>query len=190
MSGKSGETERKRFVFPGEMLGVIEEFLPGQGTYVKNGNIYSSATGYLRLDKVNKEAQVDSKARKPIVPKKGDIVIGRVSVVQDKTMTIKIFQIGDKVLDNYFTGVMHVSNACKSYVKKLFDVFKVGDIVRSKVISTMNREFHLTTEGRDFGVLRSRCSKCGDKLVLRDRRLRCPSCNRSEKRKVASDYGE
>ncbi|MBS7659300.1 hypothetical protein KEJ28_01220 [Candidatus Bathyarchaeota archaeon] len=29
-----------RFVLPGDLLGVIEEFIPNSGTYVENGNIY------------------------------------------------------------------------------------------------------------------------------------------------------
>lgn len=182
--------ESEKFIFPGERLGVIEEFLPGQGTYVENGNIYSATTGYLQLDKINKEAQVHSRVRTPLIPKNGDIVIGHVSSVQDKTMSIDIFQIDDKIINTSFRGVMHVSNTSQSYVKTLFDVFKVGDVVRSKVMSTMNRVFHLTTQGNDLGVIQAACSRCGDQLVIRNRRLRCPSCHISASRKLASDYGE
>jgi len=179
-----------KFVFPGERLGVIEEFLPRRGTYVEDGNIYSSTTGYLLLDIQSKEILVHSKARKPIIPRKGDTVVGRVSSVQDKTLSAKIFQIDDKMLSGSFTGIMHVSDASRDYTKTLFDIFKVGDILRAKVISTTNREFHLTTQGNDLGVLQASCSHCGQQLLLKNRRLRCISCDRSEIRKVASDYGE
>jgi len=182
--------ESDKFIFPGERLGVIEEFLPGQGTYVEEGNIYSATTGYLQLDKINKEAQVHSQVRTPLIPKKGNIVIGHVSSVSDKTMSIDIFQIDDKIINTSFTGVMHISNTSQSYVKTMFDVFKVGDVVRSKVMSTMNREFHLTTQGNELGVIQAACSRCGDQLIIRNRRLRCPSCQVSEIRKLASDYGE
>jgi exosome complex component CSL4 len=182
--------ESEKFIFPGERLGVIEEFLPGQGTYVENGTIYSATTGYLHLDKINKEAQVHSQVRVPLVPKKGDIVIGHVSSVQDKTMSIDIFQIDDKVINTSFKGVMHVSDTSQAYVKTLFDVFKVGDVVRSRVMSTMNREFHLTTQENGLGVIKAACSRCGSQLIIQNRRLRCPSCHISERRKLASDYGE
>jgi exosome complex component CSL4 len=139
---------------------------------------------------INKEAQVHSQVRVPLVPKKGDIVIGHVSSVQDKTMSIDIFQIDDKVINTSFKGVMHVSDTSQAYVKTLFDVFKVGDVVRSRVMSTMNREFHLTTQENGLGVIKAACSRCGSQLIIQNRRLRCPSCHISERRKLASDYGE
>jgi len=182
--------EGDKFIFPGERLGVIEEYLPGQGTYVEEGNIYSATTGYLSLDRINKEAQVHSQVRTPLIPKKGNIVIGHVSNVSDKTMSIDIFQIDDKIINTSFTGVMHISNTSQSYVKTMKDVFKAGDVVRSKVMSTMNREFHLTTQERELGVIQAACSRCGEQLIIRNRMLRCSSCRVSEGRKLASDYGE
>ena len=112
-------SESEKFIFPGERLGVIEEFLPGQGTYVENGTIYSATTGYLHLDKINKEAQVHSQVRTPLIPKNGDIVIGHVSSVQDKTMSIDIFQINDKTSNTSFRGVMHVSNTSNCLLEYL-----------------------------------------------------------------------
>lgn len=179
-----------KFVFPGERLGVIEEFLPGRGTYVEEGNIYSSTLGYLRLDKVRKEAHVQSKAKILLTPKQGDVVIGQVTSVQEKTMSIKMFQINEKAVDSEFVGVMHISNASRSYVKSLSGVFKFGDIIRARIISTLNNEYHLTTQGTDLGLLLSACSHCGSQLVLSNRRLRCPSCHKSERGVIASDYGE
>jgi len=182
--------EGAKFVFPGERLGVIEEFLPGRGTYVEEGNIYSSTSGYLLLDKVRKEAQVQSKARTPLTPRPGDVVIGQVTSVQDKTMSIKMFQINDKVMQNEFVGVMHISNVSRSYVKSLSNVFKLGDLIRARVISTLNNEYHLTTQENHLGVLLSACSQCGSRLVLKNRRLICPSCHKGERSVIAADYGE
>ena len=44
-----------RFISPGERLGVIEEFLPGQGTFIENGVIYASIVGMLLNDQLNKK---------------------------------------------------------------------------------------------------------------------------------------
>jgi exosome complex component CSL4 len=182
--------EGAKFVFPGERLGVIEEFLPGRGTYVEEGNIYASTSGYLRLDKVQKEAHVQSTARTPLTPRPGDVVIGQATSVQDKTMAIKLFQINDMVMSNQFVGVMHISNVSRSYVKSLSDVFKFGDLIRARVISTLNNEYHLSTQGNNLGVLLSACSHCGSQLVLKNRRLNCPSCHKGERSVIAADYGE
>ncbi len=177
--------ENKQYVFPGERLGVIEEFIPGTGTYVENGNIYSSSLGYLSRDEINKEIGILPLTKSPILPKENDIVIGRVEYLHDKTLTIKISQINDHPVASSFTGVMHISNATRAYTKTMFDIYNEGDLIRAKVLSIMNNENHLTTEDRSFGVLESHCSQCGNKLQIVKQRLRCPVCKISERRKIA-----
>ena len=34
--------EKDQLVYPGQFIGVIEQFLPGQNTYVEEASIYSS----------------------------------------------------------------------------------------------------------------------------------------------------
>ena len=41
-------------VLPGDRLGVVEEFLPGLGTYEDGGTIYANFTGTARIDNKNK----------------------------------------------------------------------------------------------------------------------------------------
>jgi exosome complex component CSL4 len=180
--------EDKEYIFPGERLGVIEEFIPGMGTYVEDGYIYSSALGYLSRDEINKEIGIHSLTKSPILPQVNDIVIGRVEYIHDKTLTIQITQINDHPVSSGFTGVMHISNATRSYTKTMFDIFNVGDLIRARVISIMNNENHLTTEERSFGVIESYCTQCGSKLKIVRQRLRCPICKVSERRKIAFDY--
>jgi exosome complex component CSL4 len=178
----------KQYVFPGERLGVIEEFIPGTGTYVEDGNIYSSSLGYLSRDEINKEIGIRPATKSPILPKENDIVIGRVEYIHDKTLTIKISQINNHPVTSSFSGVMHISNATRSYTQTMFDIFSVGDLIRAKVLSVMNNENHLTTEDRSFGVLESYCSQCGSALHAVKRRLRCPVCKASAQRKIALDH--
>lgn len=179
--------ESKQYVFPGERLGVIEEFIPGTGTYVEDGCIYSSSLGYLSRDEINKEIGIHPITKSPILPKENDIVIGRVEYIHDKTLTIKISQINNHPVTSSFSGVMHISNASRSYTATMFDIFNMGDLIRAKVLSVMNNENHLTTDDRSFGVLESYCSQCGNVLHVVKRRLRCPICKISERRKIALD---
>ena len=51
------------FVVPGDYLGVIEEFLPGRGTYIDDGNIHSSTTGHLLLDSNTRQISVYQKTK-------------------------------------------------------------------------------------------------------------------------------
>jgi exosome complex component CSL4 len=125
-----------------------------------------------------------------LTPNEGNLVLGIVKSVRDKNLTLKIVQIEDKPLYTYFDGVMHISDVSEGYVKTMLDAFKVGDIVRAKVISTKNREIHLTTQGSELGVIQAKCSLCGHSLILDKNNLRCPQCNRARWRKIAYDYGK
>jgi len=184
--------ERKAgaFVYPGEQLGVIEEFLPGAGTYIENGEIYSSGTGRLSLDFNRKEISITAQTHLPRIPKADSVVVGLVVAASEKTATIKIEQLDDKELDIPFSGIMHVSDVSRTYVKNLTDALKVGDIVRAKVISTKNREFHLTIREDMLGVIKAICVICGQTLTQQRNGLRCPNCGEIARRKTAADYGK
>ena len=185
------ESGRKsgQFVVPGDRLGVIEEFMPGSGTYVEAGVIHSQVTGRMLLDKLNKKVSIYPLIHGVSVPKVGSIVMGQVSNVQSKSATLRISKIGKKFLSGNFTGILHISDASPDYVEIMYDVCKPGDIMRAKVISTMNRTHHLSTSENNLGVTYAFCSQCGHVLTLRRRGLQCPECGEVEKRKIASDYG-
>ena len=142
-----GEGGRKsgQFVVPGDRLGVIEEFVPGLGTYVEAGVIHSKVTGYALLDKLNKKVSVYPLIHGVSVPKVGSIVVGQVSDVQSKSATLRISKIGKKIISGAFTGILHISDVSPDFVEIMYDVCKPGDIMQAKVISTMNRTHHLST---------------------------------------------
>jgi exosome complex component CSL4 len=190
----SGQALSKRksgqLVVPGDKLGVIEEFEPGPGTYVEGGTIYSLATGRELMDMLNKKVSVYPGTRVSSVPKVGSIVTGQVSEVQSKQATVRIFQVANRVLSGFFTGLLHISDVSPRYVESMYDVCKAGDIIRVKVISDKNRVFHLSTNDKDLGVLYAFCSRCGHVLSFRRFRMRCPACDNVERRKTAQDYGK
>jgi len=181
---KSGQ-----FTAPGDRLGVIEEFVPGSGTYVEEGTIHSKTVGYTLLDMENRKVSVYPLSQAVSVPKVGSIVVGQVLDTQNKTAMLRIFQIGNKMLSGVFSGVLYISDASASYVDSMFDVCKTSDIVRAKVVSKANRTFHLSTAEGDFGVICAFCSQCGHMLSLKAQKMQCPQCGKIEKRKVSSYYG-
>ena len=71
MSLKSPEQKTGRLVVPGERLGVIEEFIPDAGTYVKDGVIYSKIVGRALVDLLNKRVSVYPLVNSELVPKVG-----------------------------------------------------------------------------------------------------------------------
>lgn len=180
---KSGQ-----FTAPGDRLGVIEEFMPGSGTYVEEGTIHSKTIGYTLLDMMNRKVSVYPLNQTANFPKVGSTVIGQVLDTQSKTAMIRIFQIGKKMLSGVFSGVLYISDAASSFVDTMFDVCKTGDIVKAKVVSKANRTFHLSTAENDLGVIYAFCSQCGHMLSLKGQKMQCPQCGKIEKRKISSDY--
>jgi len=189
-SGQASKRKSGQLVVPGERLGVIEEFEPGPGTYVEEGTIYSLTTGRALMDILNKKVSVYPGIKASGVPKVGSAVVGQVSEVQSKQAVVRIFQVGNRVLSGFFSGLLHISDVSPRYVESMYDVCKAGDIIRAQVISDKNRVFHLSTNDKDLGVVYAFCSRCGHVLSLRRLRMRCPECGNFERRKPAQDYGK
>ena len=190
MSSQSSGRKSSQFVLPGERLGVIEEFIPDAGTYVKDGVIYSKVVGRALLDLLNKRVSVYSLVHEARVPKVGSIVLGQVSNVQTQNAGVRIFKIDKKQLSGFFTGVLHISDVQLRYVESMFNVCKPGDIIRAKVISEKNKVYHLSTKDKNLGVVYAFCSRCGYMLELKRQGMHCPRCGKIEKRKTALDYGK
>lgn len=190
MNSHSPKQKSGQFVLPGERLGVIEEFVPDAGTYVKNGVIYSGVVGRALLDFLNKRVSVYPLVHGARVPKVGSTVLGQVSNVQTQNANVRIFKIGQKNLSGFFTGILHISDVQLRYVDSMFDVCKPGDVIKAKVISEKNMVYHLSTKDKNLGVIYAFCSHCGYMLELKRQGMRCPRCGKFEKRKTALDYGK
>lgn len=188
MALKSSKRESGQIVLPGELIAVIEEFIPDTGTYVKDGAIYSSAVGRTLLDLLNKRVHVHSLIHRVRVPEVDDVVLGQVSKVQKQNASIRIYQINEDQLSNFFTGLLHISDVQSEYVDSMFDICKPTDIIRGKMVSKKNGTYHLSTKGRNLGVVFAFCSACGHMLDQKQRRMHCNQCGRIEKRKTAPDY--
>lgn len=180
-----------KFVMPGDFLGTAEEFIPGPGAYEEGGKIYSSVTGIATLDTTHKQASVSSNVPEPPVLKKGDIVIGLVEDVREQSADVQIVMSRgheDRALPLPDYGTIHISQTSSSYVRQLSSEFKVGDIVRAKVLDVKRGPIRLSTSGPDFGVIFATCSNCHSPLELEGNKLRCPNCGNLESRKLAKDY--
>jgi exosome complex component CSL4 len=190
MSLKSPEQKSGRLVVPGERLGVIEEFIPDSGTYVKDGVIYSKIVGRALLDLLNKRVSVYPLVNGELVPKVSSVVIGQIGNAQSDNVLVRIFKIENKRLSGEFSGILHVSDVSDRYIDQMSDVCKPGDIVRAKVISGKNRIFHLSTNDKNLGIIYAFCSRCGTLLEPQRYELHCPKCGNTENRKMAPDYGK
>ncbi|MEJ5326678.1 MAG: exosome complex RNA-binding protein Csl4 [Candidatus Bathyarchaeia archaeon] len=190
MSLKSSERKSGNLVLPGERLGVIEEFIPDSGTYVKDGIIYSKLVGRALMDLISKRVSVYPLSNEVTVPKVSATVIGQVCNAQSDNVLVRIFKIGSKKLSGVFTGILHISDVAEKYVKSMNDVCKPGDIIRAKVISDKNQIYHLSTKDKNLGVVYAFCSRCSSLLEPKRHEMMCQKCGNVEKRKIALDYGK
>jgi len=190
MNLKVSEHKSGHLVLPGERLGVIEEFIPNSGTYVKDGVIYSKIVGRALMDLLSKRVSVYPLISGANVPKVSSTIIGQVGHAQSDNVLVRIFKLGSKNLSGVFTGVLHVSDVRERYVESMTEVCKPGDIIRAKVISNKNQVYHLSTNDKSLGVMYAFCSICASLLEPKRYEMQCPKCGNVEKRKLALDYGK
>jgi exosome complex component CSL4 len=183
--------EEEQIVMPGDKLGIIEQYLPGEGTYDDNGEIKSSVLGNVKINQKMKVISVESDA-KPALLKVGDVVYGQITDIKPQRANVKIDCIKDNArpLALPYMGAIHISQAKKDYLEKLSDAFRIGDIVQAKVVKLTGDNVDLGTVDDDCGVLKAMCTRCRDYMhtTKKQNELQCNSCNKKEKRKISKNY--
>lgn len=67
--------------------------------------------------------------------KKGSYVVGCVTGIEKYGIFIN--------LDEYYTGLIHISEISNSYVKNINSFVKIGDTIRARIIEVNEEEHHL-----------------------------------------------
>jgi len=67
--------------------------------------------------------------------KTGSIVTGAVTGIENYGIFVS--------LDDYYSGLIHISEISNNFVKNIEDVVKVGEIINAKVLSVDDDTFHL-----------------------------------------------
>jgi len=63
-------------VLPGDTVGSLEEFVPGDYTYAREGMIFATTAGLVKVDPKTRSASVIPKTNAPVKLNHGDIVVG------------------------------------------------------------------------------------------------------------------
>ncbi|MEO3993316.1 MAG: exosome complex RNA-binding protein Csl4 [Desulfurococcaceae archaeon TW002] len=174
---------------PGDEVCVVEEFLPGRGTYEVEGRVRSAVIGYPVVNLDSRVVEVKCVNNKVRLPAVGVVVYGLVTSMKEDYALIKIFS--DSKCVKYstpFTGILHVSQIHDKYVKSIHDFVKPGDLLKARVVSE-NPPYHLSIKERQLGVAVAYCSVCGVELIKQGNVLTCPNCKSVESRKISSEYG-
>ncbi|MEM4808201.1 MAG: exosome complex RNA-binding protein Csl4, partial [Candidatus Nezhaarchaeales archaeon] len=180
----------KDVVIPGEEIGVIEEFLPGDWTYVDGNSIRSMIFGTAILDINEKRVKVRPLHRmSPLIIEKGDIVIGEVIGMRKDVAAISIRKVENKglILSNPWSGLLHVSQVSDKFIDFLSDAVKVTDILRARVIN-LRPPYQLSIKERGMGVILAFCPICQNPMSIKNKKLYCLRCKIREERKISTRY--
>lgn len=182
-------TEKQKIVLPGDLLGTAEEFFPSEGAYEENGKIYSKFVGVPEYNLKEKTVKIKSK-NPPVVLKEGDIVIGTISDLKEQFVIVEISNVLGKTreISSETYSSLHISRISEDYVQDIRQQFRIGDIIKAKVIQTAPT-LQISTVGKEFGVLKAFCGNCRASLKTEKNKLVCKKCERTEFRKGAADYG-
>lgn len=187
---KEEQKEELRTALIGDFIGTSEEFISRSGTYVDGGNIYASASGIVKINNKERSISVTPVTNTPPHLQVGDIVIGQVTDVKDSVALVEIAGIkgkGEREIVNADQAAIHVSNVKDAYVKELYYEFAPFDIVKARVLDLRN--MRLSTVNKELGVMKAYCGNCRTVLKIDNNKLKCPKCERTETRKMSSDYG-
>lgn len=132
--------ENKDLVIPGEVL-ADDDFYSGRGTFRENGRICSSLLGRVSLR--NKKIRVIPLKSK-YVPKKGDVVIGKVKDVK--------FSMWELDINSPYSGILPAFEVFGREKKSLNRVYDVGDVLFLRVVEVDEvKKAKLGLKGRRLG---------------------------------------
>jgi exosome complex component CSL4 len=183
-------SQTQDIVAVGDFLGVVEEYIPGSGTYEADGKIFSSFVGYKKIDKQRLEISIEPiKKKDELIPQIGDVVICEVVMVRKQSAMVHIFKLRNQFLFNTQNAMLHVSNMAQNYLNNVEEGFRSTDIIRAKIISKNFTEYEVSTKYPELGVIYAECNNCGAVLQRDGNNLVCNTCGFPNPRKIAKDYG-
>lgn len=132
--------ENKDLVIPGQVL-ADDEYYSGRGTFKENGRVCSSLMGLVSLR--NKKIRVIPLKSK-YVPKKGDVVIGKINDVR--------FSMWDVDINSPYSGILPAFEVFGREKKELNKVYDVGDVLFLRVVDVDEiKKAKLGLKGRGMG---------------------------------------
>jgi exosome complex component CSL4 len=188
-------------IFPGEQVALIEEFEGGKNTYITDGTIRSKAVGTRVYDFKRRIVKINPK-NSPMLPKIGDVLVGYLEMLFGSMMSVRILYINEKksyagfsAIASARTGSGGSNNSGGGGWRERGDrrsrtIFRVGDIIRGRVISLLNSTIHIIIDEKEFGVLYTLCFNCGGDTVRVHNSVKCIECGVYEERKLTHDYGK
>lgn len=176
-------------LFPGQLIGTEEEYIPGDGTHVREGRIYASIVGELHIDAKHR-ATVLPAERIPQI-KIGAIAYG-VAVEIFKNVAffdLELIETDERTRTVSIPGFLPITDVREGFVRSVRDEVRVGDIVKGVITRITSLGVQISTVPREMGVVKAFCTNCREQLKLLARVLKCERCGTTERRKLGVPYG-
>ncbi|MFH1391757.1 MAG: exosome complex RNA-binding protein Csl4 [Candidatus Diapherotrites archaeon] len=179
-------------VVPGNFLANEEEFMAGSNAFEDDeGNVYADSVGIKKLDSDNHEASVEKFSRSVKIIERGCIIHGRVSMVKTSAVLVEVISAekdGENRTVHNRNASLVISNIADAYVDSIDTMYRVGDIIRARVLDVTSYSIELGTKEEEFGVVKAYGIRSRKPLVLIDNKLRDTVTGDVEERKISSLY--
>ncbi|KAJ2714075.1 hypothetical protein H4R19_001917 [Coemansia spiralis] len=184
-------------VTPGRRLGLAEEYEAGNGTYVRNGLIYSSILGTRAEQAASDEKggkstlSVERKNAKFAIPAIGSEVLCRVVRMNPRAASVAIIMVGSTPCQEDFQGTVRVQDirATEKDLVQMITSFRPGDIIRAEVISLGDqRSYYLATTKNEHGVVFAQSAAGNTMVPVSWEEMQDPKTKDVEKRKCAKTF--
>ncbi len=176
---------RDSLVVPGERIGVVEEYIKGEGIFEVGGVLYSSQLGF--LDSKGLEVSVKPVRRALLPLRVGEIVLGEIRGADRNNFNLFL-----TILLRPRVGLL-IPPVHAIMPKRASNLgARPSDLVIVRVESVENGVITTTMEGfSELGVVRSICEACGSVLERGvGYTLICRSCGRIYlDKRLSSRYG-
>jgi len=178
-----------KLVFPGEVIGSTEEYMPGSGVFEDSGTIKASQVGRVTVDKRSRRISVEPATSTPVVLKEGDIAIGEIYELRNSMAVVTLlYKDGnERPISSNTLGTLYISKISPDYLENIRDAFYIGDVVRARVIQAMP-SVQLDCADRDMGVILAKCPACNVPLDSQKTAAKCPKCDLTLSKKLSSEY--
>tara|TARA_B100001750_G_scaffold247366_1_gene272865 strand:- start:2596 stop:3876 length:1281 start_codon:yes stop_codon:yes gene_type:complete len=190
MSSSISEGE---FVTPGEKIALNGD--AGTGVAEVEGGLVATQVGVVTI--VDGSVSVNTVIDEPRLPEVGDVVIGQVGRLQNKTAEVRILHVEGKPIRDIpaeqLFGDVFVAEVVDRFLPAPGDAMRLRDLIRAEVIQ-VKPVIRLSTKHKPrYGVLHATCPACGEVLqpsdVADDFNVACIRCDYTAYRALADDYG-
>ncbi len=176
---------KELIVIPGEEISNEEQYSGGRNTFAKFGKVKSITLGKAIFDDGQKKVSVEGKLVQTITI--NDIVYGKVVKVKDSMVLIELTSAENNKKITSKEANLPVRNVSTEYISKLDNFFKIGDLVKAKVVGATPLGIDLATNETGLGVIKAYCKECRTELSHSNGKLLCFNCGSQEERKWFSD---